>query len=210
MKKFVSLALVLTFLLSLMGCDNKDNIPSISEVSQMKYLEVNEALTGKNIQEIRDAWGAPTESDSNEDVWQLDESMLLIIAYNATGVIENCELVCGTPLAPAETIELIESNRTLSLEWLEEVCADSFYDPATVSILDGEWAYSADPDQFVALATVRYTTKDGSYETADFLMRGNFDGNIETFHILNEESPYTRENGLQEFGAVDDQRFPFT
>lgn len=102
MKKILSIALVLTFLLGLMGCSNKEKIPSISEVSQMKYSEVNEALSGKDIHMVRDAWGAPVERVGNEDVWQLDESMLLFITYNDTGIIESCELICGTPLAPAE------------------------------------------------------------------------------------------------------------
>ena len=68
----------------------------------MKYSEVNEALSGKSIQAIRNAWGGPVESDGKEDVWQLDESMLLLIIYNDTGMVESCELVCGTPLAPAK------------------------------------------------------------------------------------------------------------
>ena len=102
MKKILSIILVLTFLLGLIGCSSKEKIPSISEVSQMKYSEVNEALSGKDIQAIKDAWGEPVESDGNEDVWQLDESMLLYITYNDTGIVESCELICGTPLAPAE------------------------------------------------------------------------------------------------------------
>ena len=81
---------------------SKDEIPSISEVSQMKYSEVNKVISGKDIQAIRDTWGEPIESDGKEDEWQLDESMLLIIAYNDTGIIESFELVCGTPLAPTE------------------------------------------------------------------------------------------------------------
>ena len=102
MKKVLSIVLVLIFLLCLMGCSNKEKIPSISEVSQMEYSEVNEVLSGKDIQKVRDAWGEPAESDGKEDVWQLDESMLIEIAYNDTDIVESCELVCGTPLAPAE------------------------------------------------------------------------------------------------------------
>ena len=75
-------------------------IPSISDVSQMKYNEINEVLSGKDIQEIREAWGEPVESDGKKDIWQLDKFMLLEVSYNDTGVIESCELVSGTPLAP--------------------------------------------------------------------------------------------------------------
>ena len=102
MKKVLSIVLVLIFLLGLFGCSGKDKIPSISEVSQMNYSEVNEALTGKDIQMIRATWGDPVERDGKEDVWQTDESMLLFITYNDNGIIESCELICGTPLAPAE------------------------------------------------------------------------------------------------------------
>lgn len=101
MKKIMSIVLVLIFLLGLFGC-NKENIPTIHEVSQMEYKEVNEVLSGKEIQEIREAWGEPAERDGNEDVYQLDESMLLMITYTDAGIVESCELVCGTPLAPAE------------------------------------------------------------------------------------------------------------
>ena len=102
MKKVLSIVVALTFMLGLIGCSSKEKIPSISEVSQMEYSEINEVLTGKDIQVIRDDWGEPAESDGKEDVWLLDESMLLMITYNDTGIIESCELVCGTPLAPAE------------------------------------------------------------------------------------------------------------
>ena len=46
------------------------------------------------------------------------------------------------------------------------------------------------------------------YVTAEIVMVGTFGGKTELFHHLNEHSPYTRENALREFGAVDDRRFP--
>ena len=102
MKKVLSIVLLVSFLLGMMGCSNKEKIPSIDEVLQMKHSEVNESLSGKDIQEIRDAWGEAVESDGKEDVWKLDESMLLVITYNDIGIVERCELICGTPLAPEE------------------------------------------------------------------------------------------------------------
>ena len=96
---------------------------------------------------------------------------------------------------------------TLDRKSLEEICADGFMDASKVTVLGGEWAYTADPNKFVALATVQYTTKDGEDECAEFVMVGTFGGKIELFHLLNEHSPYTKENVLQEFGAMDDQRF---
>ena len=102
MKKVLSIVLVLLILLSLIGCSSKEKIPSFDEVSQLKYRELNEALSGKDIEKIRNVWGKPAERDGNEDIWQIDESMLLMITYNDTGMVENCELVCGTPLASQE------------------------------------------------------------------------------------------------------------
>ena len=96
---------------------------------------------------------------------------------------------------------------TLDRESLQAACADSFIDPSKVTVLGGEWAYTADPDKFVALATVQYTDKDDEYEVAEIVMVGTFGGKTELFHHLNEHSPYTRENALREFGAIDDQRF---
>ena len=117
------------------------------------------------------------------------------------------------PAATTESIEVVTTTEptvahTLDCQTLQEACADGFIDPSKVTVLGGEWAYTADPNKFVALATVRYTDKDGEYETVDFLMLGVFGGEIELYHMLNAHSPYTRENGLQEFGAVDDRRFP--
>lgn len=103
-----------------------------------------------------------------------------------------------------------EPSPVLDRKALEAACADGFIDPSKVTVLEGEWAYTSDPTKFVALATVRYTDKDDAYVTAEFVMVGVFGGEIELFHILNEHSPYTRENALQEFGAVDTQRFPLT
>ena len=58
---------------------------------------------------------------------------------------------------------------------------------------------------FEHLDTVKY--KDDEYVTAEIVMVGTFGGKTELFHHLNEHSPYTRENALREFGAVDDRRF---
>lgn len=58
-------------------------------------------------------WGEPVESEDKEDVWRLDESMMLFITYNDTGIVECCELICGTPLAPTN----IPEDFSFSLVW---------------------------------------------------------------------------------------------
>jgi len=118
---------------------------------------------------------------------------------------DNIEVVVTTELVPQTEPTIV---RTLDCQTLQAACAEGFIDPSKVTVLGGEWAYTADPNKYVALATIRYTDKDDEYETVDFLMLGVFGGEIELYHMLNAHSPYTRENGLQEFGAVDDRRFP--
>ena len=107
-----------------------------------------------------------------------------------------------------EPQEELAGRPVLTLKSLETACADGFIDPSKVSVLSGEWAYTVIPDKYVALATVRYTNKDNEYETADFVMVGVFGCEIELYHCLNQHSPYTRENALEAYGAIDDQRFP--
>ena len=129
--------------------------------------------------------------------------------------IEEATLTSNDPAA-ANTVVSAEvqlhtepMNRpVLDCKSLEAACADNFIDPSKVMVMGGEWAYTSDPNKFVALATVRYTVKNDAYETSEFVMVGTFDGKTELFHCLNEHSPYTKENVLQEFGAMDDQRFP--
>ena len=86
----------------LIGCDSKKNIPSLAEVSQMNYEEANKALSGQDIQKIREAWGEPIDSDDKEAMWQVDSSMIIEITHSNSGVVESCELLCGTPLAPMD------------------------------------------------------------------------------------------------------------
>ena len=123
-------------------------------------------------------------------------------------VAETTDTVAAAVSAETEPQAEPTDRPVLDCKSLEATCADSFIDPSKVTVLGGEWAYTADPNKFVALATVRYTDKDDEYVTAEIVMVGTFGGKTELFHHLNEHSPYTRENVLQEFGAIDDQRFP--
>lgn len=92
---------------------NQQNIPTLAEISQMKYEEVNEVLSGRTINELRDAWGDPIESNEYGDSWQADSSMIITVKYDEytnSGIVESCELVCGTPLAPTDEISVAEVN----------------------------------------------------------------------------------------------------
>ena len=123
-------------------------------------------------------------------------------------VAETTDTVAAVVSADTELQTEPTDRPVLDCKSLEAACADGFIDPSKVTVLGGEWAYTADPNKFVALATVRYTDKNDEYVTAEIVMVGTFGGKTELFHHLNEHSPYTRENALQEFGAIDDQRFP--
>ena len=42
---------------------------------------------------------------TNGDSWQVDSSMIITVKYDVStnsGIVERCELICGTPLAPTE------------------------------------------------------------------------------------------------------------
>ena len=149
----------------------------------------------------------------NLTVWLL--ALVCVLAIVGCSQAEQEDIV-ATAADSVEAISTIEtepqteptSRPVLDCKSLEAACADGFIDPSKVTVLGGEWAYTADPNKFVALATVRYTAKDDEYVTAEIVMVGTFGGKTELFHHLNEHSPYTRENVLREFGAIDDQRFP--
>lgn len=128
-----------------------------------------------------------------------EEEKTVAVTTNNTEVVATTETEAQTEPTTAHTLDC---------ESLQAACADGFIDPSKVTVLGGEWAYTADSNKFVALATVRYTDKDDEYVVAEIVMVGTFGGKTELFHHLNEHSPYTRENVLQEFGAIDDQRFP--
>lgn len=151
----------------------------------------------------------------NNLLWEVVDNDLIIMGEWQETFKIDISAETATSTATGKVYQMYKIDRgdeqtppTLDCKTLEASCANGFIDPSKVSVLGGEWAYTADPTKFVALATVQYTNKDDEYETADFLMQGVFGGEIELFHCLNDHSPYTRANGLKEFGAVDDQRFP--
>jgi hypothetical protein len=155
------------------------------------------------------------EDETNRYYFNVIKSHYIMVTYN-NGNSE--DIVTALNAGRATIADLDEFGieyhteptvaHTLDCKSLQEACAESFIDPSKVTVLGGEWAYTSDPNKFVALATVRYTDKDDEYVTAEIVMVGTFGGKTELFHHLNEHSPYTRENALREFGAVDDRRFP--
>lgn len=224
MKKLIAFILVLVCVTALVGCNNStpaeeevvgsDRRPMVMVDGVLYYDTDREStavredglLDGKITSEVARSQ-IPTENNqSNFGAgygYQFGTEGTIDIYINGKWwVFEAEEIVEEAQTEPT-------SRPILDCQSLQAACADSFIDPSQVTVLGGEWAYTNDPNKFVALATVRYTTdKNDEYQVADIVMVGTFGCKTELFHHLNEHSPYTRENALQEFGAVDGQRFP--
>jgi len=228
MKKWIALVLALACVLALVGCGQNEDPTTPTGYPTGKIQQPQIMYNGQVYFYIATGFDEPLP-----DGYELVGSIAAIDNDNAPA-----EDFCGARVELGQKVYASEANtetvyvkyekgyakfvlkenskpqpeptivHTLDCRSLEAACAESFIDPSKVTVLSGEWAYTADPNKYVALATVQYTDKDDEYETAEFIMVGTFGGKTELFHNLNEHSPYTRENALQEFGAVDGQRFP--
>jgi hypothetical protein len=109
-------------------------------------------------------------------------ALILACIIGFIGYQKAVELQKEQTATPTQThnSEILATKQTgidkpvLDCKSLEAACADSFIDPSKVSILGGEWTYTADPNKYVALATVRYTDKDDAYVVAEIVMVGTF------------------------------------
>lgn len=188
--------------------NSNDNLPALSAIAEMSESDVNSLLPGYNINQLREVWGEPDFSEDGTDSWQTG-NVTLIVHYKNNGVVAICGLKddSGASVSEFESQTEPTSTPVLHCKSIQESAAWSFIDPNTVTVLSGEWAYTSQPNGYVALVTFNYTNKFDEYETAEYVVLGVFGGEASTVHCLNEHSPYTRENVLQEFGAIDDQRF---
>lgn len=92
MKKVLTIVLVLVMVLAFAGCGKKsiENIPSLETIMTMDEGDVNSVLPGYTIDQLKEAWGAPNDSDEQTDVWYLND-MRLIVNCNWLGEV----VVCG-------------------------------------------------------------------------------------------------------------------
>ena len=216
MKKLIALFLTLTCVWGLLSCNNRN----------MNYIIANEPNITGIVKESNDS-SILIENENGAYLVSLNvenkDSMTHfsigdeVVVYYDGNIAESYPMQINTVFAitlrtPSDRTEPEAQTEptfvpVLDGKSLEAACAEGFIDPSKVTVLGGEWAYTADPNKFVALVSVKYTNKFDEYETAEFIMVGVFGGEIELYHCLNEHSSYTRENALQEFGAIDNQRF---
>ena len=92
MKKILATILVLIMVLAFAGCGKKDSekIPDLETVFTMDEGDINSVLPGYTIDQLKEAWGAPKDSDVDESVWYLND-MRLIVNCNWLGEV----VVCG-------------------------------------------------------------------------------------------------------------------
>ena len=70
---------------------SNDNLPSLSLIAEMEEVDVNELLGGYHRTQLRTVWDEPDFTNSNEDVWKINESTSLIVSYNNKDKV----VVCG-------------------------------------------------------------------------------------------------------------------
>lgn len=96
MKKLIALTLLFILALSITGCNNKSNIPSIDEIKTQYYTddEIERSLQGVKRDELIDLWGQPdrTIDLENEDIWVLNERKALVISYNIFGTVDDADI----------------------------------------------------------------------------------------------------------------------
>lgn len=97
MKKLIVLSLALVLTISLAGCgkNNIEKLPSLETIAEMDEGDVNSILPGYKIDQLKEAWGAPNDSDEQTNVWYLGD-VRLIVNTNWLGEVT----VCGLDKAP--------------------------------------------------------------------------------------------------------------
>ena len=70
---------------------SNDNLPTLASIATVDEAEVNELLVGYRKIQLREVWKEPDETNSNEDVWIINERTSLVISYNKKDKV----VVCG-------------------------------------------------------------------------------------------------------------------
>lgn len=70
---------------------SNDNLPALDIVAEMEEEELNELLAGYRKVQLREVWQEPSESRPDEDVWRIEEKVILIVQYNDQDKVVACE-----------------------------------------------------------------------------------------------------------------------
>ena len=71
---------------------SNDNLPSLSAIAEMEEADVNELLIGYRRAQLRTVWEEPDSINSNEDIWEINERMALVVSYNNKDNVVVCAL----------------------------------------------------------------------------------------------------------------------
>lgn len=71
---------------------SNDNLPSLSVIAEMEEADVNELLIGYRRTQLRTVWEEPDSINSNEDIWEINERMALVVSYNKKDNVVVCAL----------------------------------------------------------------------------------------------------------------------
>lgn len=71
---------------------SNDNLPSLSAIAEMEEADVNELLIGYRRAQLRTVWEEPDSINSNEDIWEINERMALVVSYNSKDNVVVCAL----------------------------------------------------------------------------------------------------------------------
>ena len=93
MKRIISFVLVLVMVLAFAGCGKKyiEKIPSLETIITMDEGDINSVLPGYTIDQLKEAWGAPNDSDMNNCMWYLSD-VRVTVSYNNFGKVVSCGL----------------------------------------------------------------------------------------------------------------------
>lgn len=71
---------------------SNDNLPSLSVIAEMEEADVNELLIGYRRVQLRTVWEEPDSINSNEDIWEINERMALVVGYDNKDNVVVCAL----------------------------------------------------------------------------------------------------------------------
>ena len=72
---------------------SNDNLPNLTSIAQMDEAEVNEIVCGYRREQLAEAWGAPDESSSMEDIWIIEDNITITVNYsNSDDKVVVCDL----------------------------------------------------------------------------------------------------------------------
>ena len=66
---------------------SNDNLPPLKSIVTMDEGDANALLTGYHTEQLMEVWGEPNKATTNELVWQVGDSVLVVSANNKGKVV---------------------------------------------------------------------------------------------------------------------------